>query len=145
MTSRSWCFTLNTPTAEEEESLLNPPEFIKWIVYQEEQGHGCAHVHFQGLLEVHSACRMTKLKTWLPRVHWEKRQGSPQQALQYVTKEDTRVRGPFLVRLSQEDLNLMLGGKTKELDVVKNKVVLPNHLWKEIQDEYVCWPVLFYK
>lgn len=83
---------------------------------------------------------MAQLKRWLPRVHWEKRQGSPQQALAYVTKEDTRERGPFLVGLSQEDLDSMLAGSKKnELADIKNKV------WKEIQDVYVGWPNVFYK
>lgn len=146
MTSRGWCFTLNTPTADEEQTINSPPSFVKWIVFQEESGHGCAHAHFQGVLEAQNAIRMAQLKNWLPRAHWEKRKGSPQQAVAYCTKDDTRVRGPFLVGLSQEDLDSMLsGGKKNELNEIMTKVQLPNHLWKEIQDVYVGWPNVFYK
>lgn len=51
-------------------------------------------LHWQGYLEMPKACRFSKFKE-LKGAHFERRQGTPQQADEYCSKEDTRVEGPF--------------------------------------------------
>lgn len=123
MTSRAWVFTINNFTTQEEDKLKEKPEWIKWIVYQEEKGEQ-GTPHLQGYLETNSPVRISKLKKYISRGHWEKRMGSRDQALSYSTKEDSRVRGPCLVGLSQEELTSLISkpaGST-DLNLIKDKI-----------------------
>lgn len=92
MTSRHWCFTINNP---ETCPLPEPPSSVKLLVYQKEVGEQNT-CHIQGYLEFTSPVRMKAVKRIYPRAHIERRKGSRLQAVQYVTKEDTRVEGPWI-------------------------------------------------
>ena len=123
MTSRNWCFTLNNFTTEEEEQINNKPAWIKFVVYQEEKGE-TGTPHLQGYLETKSPVRLSKLQKMLGRAHWERRLGTREEALKYVMKEDSRVRGPCLVGISDEELILLKNksdGAT-DLNTIKEKI-----------------------
>ena len=123
MTSRNWCLTLNNFTPEEEEILKEPKEWIKFVVYQVEKGES-GTVHLQGYIETNGGVRMSKMKRMLERGHWEQRLGSRAQALTYCSKEDSRVRGPYLIGLSQEELTSFLNKtpKSTDLNLIKDKI-----------------------
>lgn len=92
MQSRNWCFTLNNPLDEEYPEKWNN-EAIKLIVYQVEMGEN-GTIHLQGYLELVGSRKISYLKGLNGRAHWEARIGTKQQALKYVTKEDTRLLSP---------------------------------------------------
>jgi hypothetical protein len=92
MGSRNWCFTLNNPTDSEYPESWNRDQ-TKLIVYQTEIGENGTY-HLQGYLELRSPRRISYLKSLNARCHWEIRMGSRRQALEYVTKEDTRLAPP---------------------------------------------------
>jgi len=55
--------------------------------------------------------RLSALKKWLPKAHWEARRGSHAQAKAYCQKEDTRVAGPW----ERGDDTLVGQGKRNDL------------------------------
>lgn len=77
----------------------NPMNFL---ACQVEQCPETDRLHIQGYLHLHEAMTFTALKAWCTKVgllegaHWEQRKGSHKQALDYVTKTDTRVHGPYI-------------------------------------------------
>lgn len=93
MSSRNWCFTINNPENADYPAQWNL-ERVKLIVYQVEMGEGSNTIHLQGYLELESPRRLSYLKSVNAHAHWEMRMGSRKQALQYVTKEDTRLCPP---------------------------------------------------
>lgn len=71
----------------------NTLEHIQYIKLQEEKGHGTtAYEHYQVYLCLKNVKRLTWLKKHIhPRAHWEKKRGTVAEAIDYVSKEDTRV------------------------------------------------------
>lgn len=130
MTSRGWVFTLNNPEVEEWELLKN--EKLKWTVWQLERGES-GTLHWQGVLATTAPVRLPSLKEILPRAHWEKRRGSVKEAIEYCTKEASRVNGPFVIEngvmLVDDGLKNFLLKMTKvkinrsdELKIIKAKL-----------------------
>lgn len=110
MTSRNWCFTINNPEQCPLPITEDIQETIKILVYQEEQA---STRHLQGYLECVSPVRLSQLKKIFPTAHFEQRKGSRLQAVQYVTKEESRVSGPYFYHHHGKTLNNYLQGLTK--------------------------------
>lgn len=96
MAAKHWIGTV--PKGDPEAQFwLNPNtlEHIEYIKLQEEKGHGnTAYEHFQVYLCLKEKKRLTWLKKHIhPRAHWEKKLGTVAEAIDYVSKEDTRVPG----------------------------------------------------
>lgn len=93
-TSRRWCFTLNNP-----EGLLDESTFssmgITYCVYQYEMGEETHTPHFQGYIESKS-CRFSAFFPELEGAHFIKADGTAQQCIDYCTKSDTRLDGPYM-------------------------------------------------
>nr|UOF79409.1 rep protein [Cressdnaviricota sp.]UOF82985.1 rep protein [Cressdnaviricota sp.] len=96
MRARTWVFTLNNPQA-----LLSPQFYdgCTFCVYSEEMGANGTH-HFQGYIEFSRPFTLNMLKRVgageLRRAHFEKRNGTRKQAIDYATKEDeTHLAGPY--------------------------------------------------
>jgi hypothetical protein len=93
--SRRWCFTLNNPTPEENESirqqmtLLMQASKTQWLpltylVF----GRECQSTpHLQGYLELSKKTSLSTLKKFLSRAHWEKAKGTSKQASDYCKKD----------------------------------------------------------
>lgn len=68
-------------------------DFEDWgatfVVYQEEIGESGNH-HLQGYIEMPKPCRPTKFDC-LRGAHFEKARGTPQENLDYCTKDDSRM------------------------------------------------------
>lgn len=93
----NWMFTLNNPQDVGLPSEWIFDEKVKFVAWQYETGaSGTPHV--QGYVILLAKQRMTWLKDNLDsEAHWEPRMGSHVQALDYVTKSDTRVSGPWIL------------------------------------------------
>ncbi len=72
--------------------IMLDPETMQFLVYQEEIGENGTY-HFQGYCEFKYAMNLNPVKAVLggDSVHIERRRGTAQQAINYCTKEDTRV------------------------------------------------------
>lgn len=64
-------------------------------MYQEEIGASGTH-HFQGYIECTSPVKCTSFNYELEGAHFEKAQGTAAQCVEYCTKEDTRIGGPYV-------------------------------------------------
>lgn len=93
MSSRRWVFTLNNP-----EGLLmlelEPNNLLRYYVYQEELGEEGTN-HLQGYCEFLKTVRLSHLQRLIPGGHFEPARGDQKQCVDYCTKEDTRVGGPY--------------------------------------------------
>ena len=85
----------------------NTLEHIAYLLGQEEKGHGeTNYVHYQIYLVLKEKKRLTWLKKHIhPTAHWEKKRGTVAEAIDYVTKEDTRV---------PDGLHIEIGERPKE-------------------------------
>lgn len=110
MTFRNVIFTWNNFDEDFKERIASWG--ASYAIYQHEVGEeGTPHI--QGYLEFNKKMRMSALKKLHPTVHWEKRQGTQQQAINYCSKEDSRVEGPW------EEGEKKSPGKRTDLDACK--------------------------
>lgn len=82
--SRSYCFTINNYSADDENKLINFP--CRYMIYGREIGEG-GTPHLQGYVEFDAPKRMGAVSKMLPRAHLEKRRGTRDQARDYCMKE----------------------------------------------------------
>lgn len=87
---RGWVFTLNNPSSEEIPREWQA-DFCAWQVEQGEMGT----IHLQGWCYFKSPKSFQYMKKLNGDAHWEIQRGSNDQAYAYVTKEESRLRGPF--------------------------------------------------
>lgn len=89
--SRNWIFTLNNHSSVDVPLTLPNCRFVTW---QEEIGESGTK-HLQGYVIFKSPTRLSACKKYFPTAHWEIRQGTHQEAVNYCNKTDTRVSGPW--------------------------------------------------
>lgn len=90
--SRNWVFTLNNP-----DGLLEFSDKcdVRYAIYQGEIGESGTY-HFQGYVQFSQPTTMSRVRSAIGGApHLEIRAGSHQEAVRYVSKEDTRVDGPY--------------------------------------------------
>lgn len=75
-------------------SALSEKEGVKAVMGQLERCPSSMTLHIQGYLKLKRSQRLSWLKRLDSSAHWEKRLGNDQQAIEYCSKEDTRVDGP---------------------------------------------------
>lgn len=92
MTSRSYVFT----SFDMDWKYEHNEEKVRFIVFQKEKCPETERLHWQGYVEFFSPVRITGAKKILKvEAHMEKRLGTRVQAVDYCTKEESRVDGPF--------------------------------------------------
>lgn len=92
MAFRAWCFTVNNPSFPPVD--LPSFEHERYVSWQLECGaNGTPHI--QGYIECDRPTRLAALKRWLPTAHFEKREGTADEARDYTRKDDSRQEGPF--------------------------------------------------
>lgn len=93
--SRSWCFTINNPT-----QLLVMDDEVQYLLYQKEIGEK-GTPHFQCYMFLRRKKGARTVKELLRRMsggkkpHFEACKGSHQANVDYCSKEDTRIEGPW--------------------------------------------------
>lgn len=86
-----YLFTLNNPSANElPTAFLDVCKYAAWQLEEGDEGTP----HLQGYIALKKPMRITALRRLLS-AHFEGRRGTHEQAVQYVTKEDTRKDGPW--------------------------------------------------
>lgn len=95
--NRFWLFTINNPETEPDEFIAKLGELatVRYAIFQREQGEEGTE-HFQGYLELTRTQRLSWVRNNVSaRAHWESRRGTQQQAIDYCSKVDTRISGPW--------------------------------------------------
>lgn len=115
---RAFLFTINNPT--------EAPVFPSGCqyAYQLEQGEQGTK-HYQGYVVFSKQQRLSALSKLLPRAHWENRKGTHEQALAYVTKEDTRLEPPVSTFVDRQP------GARSDLSAARS-IVLGKRSWAEV-------------
>jgi len=67
---------------------------VAYSIYQVESGHG-GTTHLQGFIHLIRRERVSYVKRIFPRAHIEITRGTISDNIQYCSKEETRVRGPY--------------------------------------------------
>lgn len=128
--ARMWCFTL---PADEDlmqhiqwpvSSVRDPPlhwsgnKYFRYMKYQVERAPTTGLIHIQGFLCLTRGMRLCELKKhYSKRAHWEKSRGTIEDNDRYVSKEETKICGPFELGQRPE------GGASKT-----------KQRWQEVQD-----------
>lgn len=99
--------------------IVNPPDnftqYVQYLVGQLEQCPTTQRTHYQGYIELKKTMRVAGLKKLLNdnTIHIENRRGTQQQAIEYVTKTNTRIQevasyGTPAVQGKRTDIDLAL-------------------------------------
>lgn len=91
---RNWFFTCHDTDWSPKEI---PTEKVKYAVWQLERGEKTQKDHLQGYIEFHAQMTMTAMKKIHSTANWQERKGTQQQVIDYCTKEETRVDGPWTI------------------------------------------------
>lgn len=84
--ARNWCWTLNNYT-EEDEVAIRAWSGSTYTLYGRELGDAQQTPHLQGYTEFSSAMRLSAVRSLHPRIHWEVRRGTQEQASEYCKKD----------------------------------------------------------
>ncbi len=75
------------------------PEWVTFLVYQREICPSTQREHWQMYAEFDSQKSLKQIHEWMPGCHVQKRYGPQRKAIEYCTKEETRISEP--VRLGE--------------------------------------------
>lgn len=94
--ARRWLFTLNNFTTEEVDSInsWHQDGRVKFLIYQHESGANSTP-HLQGYIVGNGPLRLRAVRSLLARGHWEAARGTHMQCVEYCSKGETRVDGPW--------------------------------------------------
>ena len=124
--AQSWMFTINNPTEADDPRKWAGVRFVVWQLEKGEQGTP----HYQGYVELETQQRLSACKKINARAAWFIRNGTQQQAIDYCTKSDTRVEGPW--ELGEKGKGQ---GKRSDLDHV-GELIKEGSSIQEVADEY---------
>lgn len=106
--SKNWIFTRQATPAESaawnSSAASTIPEPYRWhedprvtfVAYQIERAPRTGQLHVQGMISFKSSCRYTAVKTIIGNKPHVERLAKPDAHFKYVTKEDSRVFGPWV-------------------------------------------------
>lgn len=123
---RFWVFTINNP-----EGLLDFEDHpnVRYCVYSEEVGEE-GTLHFQGYIEFFRTVRAAAVQKVLPGAWHAPRRGTQQEAIDYATKMETQVGGPYVYGVPSKG-----SGERTDLENLK-KALDSGASDKEISENY---------
>ncbi len=90
---RDYVFTINNPTLSHADLEAILDRECELYVFQEERGAEGTR-HYQGYCKFNRRIRITQARQYFA-AHFEPRRGTPAQAWDYASKEESRVQGPW--------------------------------------------------
>ncbi len=81
--AKDWCFTINNPRRRDWNKVWAMP--YKYLTFQPELGEE-GTPHLQGFVQFEEKLRLTALKKFHKKAHWEKRRGTPYECAHYCQK-----------------------------------------------------------
>lgn len=122
MTARRYILTVFNITEEVNllETFCTAPANIKCAAWQLEQGSVTNHPHIQLYIVCNKPVRMTQVKSWFKNnPHVEKCMGSHDDNVNYCTKAEGRVNGPFYYPTMNDVLSCTQGARYDISDMFK--------------------------
>jgi len=101
--SRNWICTISLAVMQllDVQNIMQHSS-ISFGIWQHERGAETGHDHIQLYVEFRHAVSLSRLRSLFQDSHCEARRGSRQQAVDYCSKEETRVAGPYSVGTYEE-------------------------------------------
>lgn len=87
---KRWCFTLNNYTDEEVDNLISIFRSNSSYIFSKEIGD-CGTPHLQGYVEFLAKQRLTAIKKFNNRIHWERCKGNRETNVNYILKDYSEV------------------------------------------------------
>lgn len=114
---------------------------VQYVAYQIERCPKSGRPHVQAYLCLRDRVRLSRLKKLVKdkTVHCEPRRGSHQQALDYCTKEDTRISGPFFIGKEPR-----VGGSGEKFNDIR-MAIERGCTDRELADEYFAEWIKYFK
>lgn len=84
--SRKWCFTINNPTEDDEESVYSLRHHSSYLICGSEKGQD-GTPHLQCFVMYKNYQTFEQMRKLLPRAHFEIAKGSPVQNFEYCSKD----------------------------------------------------------
>lgn len=86
--SKGFCFTINNPTEDDEQAIgdLSEDDRVSYLIVGKETGES-GTPHFQGWVYFKAKIRWSIVHALIPRAHLEASRGSPQQNIDYCSKD----------------------------------------------------------
>lgn len=147
MTSRRWTFTYFIPSEEEDdfkyaEQRLREHKDFRGLALQYERCGTTGRIHIQGYCEFNKPVRQRAFKLLLAdHCHVEPARSSRETNIDYCTKEDTRVKGPWVDDVLREPVSQ--GRRNDLLDLGKRimgQEITYNDLCHERPDMVIKFP-----
>lgn len=117
---RDWLFTKffkNDTSPEDVWRHLSDIPGVKYLTGQIEKCPETGRLHFQGFVQFEKQLRLKTIKNKieaLSNAHLEPRKGTPEQAIEYCTKEETRIAGPW------EKGKVSIAGQRTDIETIVN-------------------------
>jgi len=132
--TRWWLFTLNNPEVTPEEVWQRSQMYkAGYLAGQLERGES-GTPHYQFVTWTKEKTRRSTVKKAFPQAHMEVVKGTPEQAIAYCTKEETRVSEPFffgelpIKRNSKEDWEaVFLLAQAGRMDLIPAKIKVQHY------------------
>lgn len=132
--AKRWLFTLNNPDQDDPADMIQY-KYVDYMIMGKETCPTTGTPHIQGYAIFKDPQRISSLKKILPRAHWEKANGTPQQNINYCSKGDQpkeewdlyKEKGPSfglnaVVAVYGEVPKIKRGGSTAEREERKDEV-----------------------
>lgn len=116
--SRAWCFTSFTCTAEPAANVLKSCPDVQYFIFQEELCPETGRGHLQGYIYLQRK-RSLGFVRGLVEAHWERRQGTHEEAKAYCSKLDTRKAGSTPTEYGEEPRP----GRRNDISLCKDAVL----------------------
>lgn len=139
--AKHWCFTLNNPISEDTKEA--PP--YQYLIIGNEVGASNTP-HLQGYIILKTKARLTAMKKWITRAHFEVARGTPQEASDYCKKEgdyhedgelpDTPQVQGGAKRKAQFEEAYQLAREGKRNDIDKELLIKYDSAFRRIENEH---------
>ncbi len=131
--AKDWCFTINNPRKKDWNKIWQLP--YQYLAFQVELGAE-GTPHFQGFVQLQEKLRLSAVKKYHRKAHWEKRRGTPYEASHYCMKPVEGCKCKHCDGLERFDESFEDGYMTAELHATMNaaaKYIMEFGLQKAIE------------
>ncbi len=138
--AKDWCFTINNPLEKDWNKVWNFD--YHYLVFQVEVGEE-GTPHLQGFVQWNEKIRLSALKKFHKRAHWEKRRGSASEASHYCKKPVDECTCKHCDGLERFDLEVYEDGNISEDPVAELATALSVMKAKGLSHTIERYPAVF--
>lgn len=132
-TARRWLFTLGKEFTEGQ-LFTELPDKAAFTIWQLEKAPSTGYLHYQGYIRMKNGCTLGQVKALFPQeVHLEQCKGTEEQNIEYCSKEESRMDGPWTLGEKAKQ------GKRNDLEMLAAMVIEGKNDHEIASDEPVSY------